>query len=75
MTFLEACRLKPVLKMIHFRTSEDGMAWIATDGQRCIQAPTLEECTDKAARIVNWQTGDFPREEQRNSLDKRPVNE
>jgi hypothetical protein len=60
-TFLEACRLKPALTMLRFRASEDGSGWIASDGIRCIQAATLEECSARAAKIVNWFTGEFPR--------------
>lgn len=63
MTFLEACRLKPSLTMLQFRVSADGSAWVASDGNRCIQAPTLDECSVRAAKIVNWFTGEFPRED------------
>lgn len=62
------------LSGIIFKVSCNGTGWIATDGVRCITAPTITECAERAARIVNWGTGEFPCEEQPNSVDKRLVN-
>jgi hypothetical protein len=51
------------LSSLTFKVSFDYASWIATDGVRCISAPTITECVERAARIMNWGSGEFPSEE------------